>query len=276
MISRILFSAVAANAIRFSQPVQFSEALQSRELRAILPTSLTSDELSQISGDLLERATFSARVTSAEYLQSIEDVLADFIDGKIDLATARLALKDKLDELGYQPGFGEAGTITDFSSDARINLVLNTNADMAQGYGSWLQGQDTAILDQWPAQELYRAAPAKEPRDWPTRWQDGGGEFFGGRMIALKNDAVWTNISRFQTPYPPFDFGSHMDVRDVDRDAAMDLGLIDRDTQIPPQDRGFNEDLQVSAGIRSDSLRQALTDEGYSFEGNVLTLGGNG
>jgi hypothetical protein len=256
----------------FSEPVSFSEALQSREVRSVLPTDWTSAELEQIEAAILERATFSARMTNAEYLQALDDVLADFIAGKIDLATARLELKNKLDELGYSPTPGEEGSIKDFSTDARINLQLNMGADFAQGYGQWLQGQNTVVLDQWPAQELYRAFNRKVPRPWLARWQNAGGNLFNGRMIALKNAGIWTAISRFGTPYPPFDFNSGMSVRDIDRDTAMSLGLIDRDTQIAPQDRGFNDDLQFSPGVRSAALLRALEEEGYNVDGGTLTL----
>jgi hypothetical protein len=37
-----------------------------------------------------------------------------------------------------------------------------------------------------------------------------GGQIFGGRMIALKSDPIWTAISAFGTPYPPFDYNSGM------------------------------------------------------------------
>jgi hypothetical protein len=246
--------------------VSFTEALQRQEVRALLPTTLSSAQLERISGEILERALFSARTTSAEYLQEVDDVLQKYINGEIDLASARLRLSNKLRELGYAPRPGEEGAITDLSSDERINLVLRTNADMASGYGQWLQGQDKAILDQWPAQELYRAAHRMVPRDWATRWVVAGGQTYGGKFIALKNTTIWTAISRFGTPYPPFDFNSGMAVRDVDRKTAMSLGLIDRDTQIQPQDRGFNQDLKATPQIRSAALRSVLEEQGYTFD----------
>lgn len=260
----------------FATPVPFAEALQSLEVKSALPTSLTSAELEKISAEILERALFSARTTSAEYLQEIEDVIDAMVRGEIDLATARLQLKDKLAELGYESDAGlapeEVGTLKDLASEARINLVIETNAAMAQGYGNWLQGQAPAILDQWPAQELYRAYARKVPRNWRARWAQAGGSEPDGRMIALKNADIWKRISRFSTPYPPFDFNSGMSIRDVDRDAAVKAGLIDRDTQIAPQDRGFNDDLQFTPGVRSAALRTALEEEGYSFNGEVLSL----
>ncbi len=259
----------------FSQPVPFAEALESRAVRSVLPTTLSSAELAEIGAHILERATFSARVTNAEYLQTIEDVVRRYANGEIDLASARLELKNKLREIGYAPAPDEAGTLKDFGSDARTNLVLRTNSEMATGYGQWRQGQNVPVLDQWPAQELYRIAPRRVPRDWTKRWSEAAsatGTATSG-FVALKNSPIWTALSRFGTPYPPFDFNSGMGVRDIDRDAAMALGLIDRDTQIAPQDRGFNDDLQFKPEIRSAALRRAIEEEGYVFRGDVLTTG---
>jgi hypothetical protein len=259
-------------AMIFSEPIQFSEALQSREVRNILPTDLSSEQLSKIEPAILERALFSAQVTNAEYLQKIADIVEKLVNGEIDFATARLEAKDMLAELGYEAAPAAQGTMQDFASDVRINLVLETNTAMAQGYGTWLQGQAPSILDQWPAQELYRAFHRKVPRNWILRWRDAGGQFFGGRMIALKNAGIWANISRFRNPYPPFDFNSGMWTRHVDRDAAMKFGLIDRDTLIAPRDRGFNDDLQFTPAVRASALRQVLEEEGHSFNGDILTL----
>jgi hypothetical protein len=255
----------------FTQPVQFAEAAQRRAVQTILPTSLGSAELERISADILERSLFSARTMNAEYLQKVSDVLDRYLRGELDLATARLELKQKLAEIGYAPAPGDEETLRDLSSDERINLVIRTNAEMARGYGTWLQGQQAPILDRWPAQELYRAFNRKVPRNWIKRWSDAGGEFYGGRMIALKNTDLWIRISRFGTPYPPFDFNSGMWIKDIDRETAMSLGLIDRDTQIAPQTRDFNQDLKFSPDIRAEALRQALIDEGYQFDGDVLT-----
>lgn len=254
----------------FSQPVQFSEAMQRREIQTILPTSLGTAALQRISPDIRERGLFSARTVSAEYLQKVADVLDRIIAGTLDYATGRLELKQKLAELRYSPSPDEKGTLRDLSSDERINLVLKTNAAMAYGYGDWMQGQAPPILDRWPAQELYRAFNRMVPRNWIQRWQDAGGQIFEGRMIALKNTPIWIAISRFGNPYPPFDFNSGMSIRDVTREVARKYGLIDLHTRIAPETRDFNQDLKFSTDIRSQALRQALIDEGYSFEGGVL------
>lgn len=245
----------------FRTPLPFRDALDSREVRSILPTEFRTQLLQQLPAQIRERAFFSAGVTNAEFLDRANTAIDDLVSGTVDRATKRLELKRVLASLGYSPVPGEEDSLTDLSSDERLNLILDTNLEMAQGYGRFAQGQDPEILDQWPAQELVRVIDSEKKRDWPARWDRAGGEFFGLRMVALKNDPIWTRISRFGTPYPPFDFNSGMDVQDVDREEAIALGLIDRDTELLPQDRGFNADLQASPQIRSENLRSALTDE---------------
>jgi len=244
----------------FRRALPFLEALQSREVRQLLPTEFRTELLAEIPAQLRERAFFSAGVTNGEFLQRASDAVDDLTAGAVDRATKRAELKKLLSSLEYRPDAGAEGTLTDLSSDARLNLILDTNLEMAQGYGQWKQGQNAAVLDQWPAQELIRARVAKVPRDWAQRWTDAGGTFYGGRMIALKNDPIWRRLSRFGLPYPPFDFNSGMDLDPIDRDEAVAFGLIDRDTQLFPQDRDFNTDLAASPQVRSSSLKEALQE----------------
>lgn len=258
--------------MNFRAPLPFLEALDSREVRSILPTDFRTTLLQEIPAQLRERAFFSAGVTNAEFLSEASAAVDDLLAGQVDRATKRAQLKQLLDRLGYRAALGEEGTLTDLSSDNRLNLILDQNLQAAQGYGAWKQGQDPAVLDLWPAQELVRVIETEKQRDWPARWAAAGGEFLGnGRMIALKNDPIWTKISRFGTPYPPFDFNSGMDVQDVTRDEAIELGLIDRDTELLPQDRGFNDDLQASAAVRSEALATALQEH---FAGTAELVGG--
>lgn len=243
-----------------TEPQPFREAIESRQIRQLLPTELRTELLAVIAPELRERAMVSAGVVQAEFLQEASDSIDEILAGTSDRATQRAKLKELVARLGIRPAEGEEGTLTDLSSDARLNLILDTNLEMAQGYGSWIQGQDPAILDLWPAQELVRVREAKEPRDWAQRWADAGGTFYGTRMIARKDDPIWTRISRFGLPYPPFDFNSGMDVQDVDRETAIAAGVIDADEQVRPQSRDFNTDLQASPEVRSDALREALAE----------------
>ncbi|MGH8018599.1 MAG: hypothetical protein ACREIA_09950, partial [Opitutaceae bacterium] len=247
----------------FASPLPFAEALESREVRELLPTELRTRLLQEIAPELRERAMFSAGVTNAEFLQKASDSIDELLAGRADRATLRLQLRQLLQRLQPEPAsFDAEGGLTDLGSDRRLNLILDTNVEMAAGYGQWKQGQEDSILDLWPAQELVRTNSPRVPRDWPSRWLDAGGRVFGGRMIALKNDPIWTRLSRFGLPYPPFDFNSGMDVADIDRTEAIALGLIDRDTRVAAQDRDFNTDLQASPQVSSSSLRAALEETG--------------
>jgi hypothetical protein len=275
--SRILFSAVVATNIAFSRPIQFSQAAQAREVQSVLPTTLGSAQLEKIHEAILERALFSARVHSAEVLQALDDILDRYLAGQINTATAVADLKQSMRDNGLWAAPGDEGTLKDFQSDQRLNLIIRMNAGFANGYGDWLYNQQAPVLDEWPAQELFRALQRKVPRDWVTRWNDAAdatGTNVSG-FVALRNTPIWSAISRFGVPYPPYDFNSGMRTRLVDRTRAMELGLIDRTTRIAPQDRGFNDDLKFTADIRAAALRQAIEEEGYHFEGDVLTLGGN-
>lgn len=261
----------------------FTEALAQLSARILVPADLSSAQWSGVPRALRQRALFSARVTIAQLLQGIRDSVesianpqtvrrADRVtpenpegfvtEGKND-ATARAEIKQLLQRLGYNPG-EKAGGIEDLSSDARINLQLRMNVESAQGYGQWLQGQAPGAIDAFPAQELFRAEEREEPRTWPTRWMQAGGQIFNGRMIALKNDPIWSAISAFGNPFPPFDFRSGMWTRDVSREEAIALGLLGENETVAPAVAEFNAGLEASMrGVKPEllqSLQQSFGD----------------
>ena len=260
--------------MNIDDPIPFDEAIQYQAVKKLLPTTLSSAQLSQLLVAIRQRALFSARCTNAVFLQRLDDLLKPILNAKVADAQgpqalkgmseskARATLKEFQDATDYTAPEGKAGTIEDLSSDSRLNLIIRMNVGFARGFGSWKQGQTPAILDQYPCQELYRREDRKEPRDWPARWQEAGGQFYGeggdydaGRMIARKDDPIWEAISAFGLPYAPFDFNSGMDLMDVDRDEAIDLGVIDEGDSVDPQERDLNDDM--SAGI--DALDSALS-----------------
>lgn len=267
----------------------FKEALDKFRARTPVGVDLSSSEWADVPLALRERAMFSARTINAGYLQEIMDKVdrilnpetvqrpeSGFPAGRpvtegLNLATARLELKQVLQALNYDPG-SKAGSLQDLSSDARLNLVLKQNVESAQGYGNFLQGQAPGALDVFPAQELFRAEDREEPRDWPTRWMQAGGEIFtGGRMIALKSDPIWAAISAFGTPYPPFDYNSGMWVRDIDRGEAIALGLLEPGEAAQPAVESFNASLESSvknlAPELVESLKQSFGNKVAEVEG---------
>ena len=139
--------------------------------------------------------------------------------------------------------------LTDIASRRRLSLIYKMNYDEAREYAKYTRGQDSDALYMFPAQEFLRVEPRRVPRtDWQTRWRAAGGKLYGGRMVALKSSDVWKNLSRFDRPYPPFDFGSGMGVEDIDRDEAIELGLLPKDEpvdEIPDFDDALETEVSL-------------------------------
>ena len=267
-------------------PMPFQKALDAAEVKSLLPTSGRTMDLQQLSSDIKRRSLFSATVESGRLLQKLDDAVNGMLTGQGDQATARLGIKQLLADMGYQPDPELAGGLQDLSSTARINLQLETNVDTARGAGWFLEGQQPDVLDEWPALELIRISePKGKRRDWAARWAQVGGQFYGERMIALKNDPIWQKLGDpsifpdgLGNPYAPFAFSSGMRTRDVDRDEAVALGLIDANTELMPQDLGLNDALQASPDVRSADLRAAMeaTELGKFDAAGVFHFSGKG
>ena len=268
----------------FANPIPFAQALRSRAVKAALPNSLTSDELSRVEAGIAERANMMAGASKVDFINKVDEVVTQVLlpashGGGLSKAYARTKLKELLRSVGYQPEPGERGGMRDLSSDPRLNLILDTQVKMATGYGQWEVGQRRAILWQWPAWELVRKEARKEPRDWPARWEEDGGVFYpgpgaygNGRMIARKDSTIWVAISRFGLPYPPFDFNSGMGLDPVDRATCEKFGIVRRDQAVAPQRRDFASDAQVVMQASREVTEAALKSlgDGYEVRDGVL------
>jgi hypothetical protein len=263
-----------------AKPLPFQQALDALTVKSPLPTSASSRALEQLPAQLARRATFSARTNSAWYVSRIADVTESLTaglsraQGGMSKPQAMQALRDALKQLGYHPGTAgiEPRSIQDFSSDRRLKLIVDTNVDLAQGYGHHTAGQDPVILDAFPCQELVREINSRVKRPWTSIWERAGGRIYAGRMIALKNDPVWTRISRFNLPYPPFDFNSGMGVRDISRREARDLGVAGIEQPQAPAPMSLNSDLAASPPQRHRDLLAALRDQ----LGDLVTIDPDG
>ncbi len=254
-------------------PQPNDEAAASIARRRVMPTELSTAELQELDASVRSQSFFSARTMLEDLLEQYRDEVASivnpeqttradrvtednpegFVNTGLNPAKARELIKDLLARMGYYPEEDKRGTLQDLSSDARINLVLRTNVQMAQGEGWWLQSQQPALLDEWPAQELFRAEDREKKRAWLQRWQIAGldtGDPIGTgwtitpdeRMIALKNHPIWDELGSsdnfddaLDQPWPPFAFNSGMWVRDVDRAEAQVLGLIAAGETVQPR-----------------------------------------
>jgi hypothetical protein len=246
-------------------PISFTQALKRHDTRVLFPTRMKTSELQQLGAEVLRESLFSAQVLYTSHLEQLGDVVRRTLDPirtarangtlvteGINLAKSKEIMKDSLQALGYLPSADERGTILDLSSDARIELQVNTLVQTAQGEGWWLQGQEEAVLDEFPSQELFRAEARKQERNWLARFRLAGertGDPIGtgwtitphGRMIALKNHKIWEYLgdpSLFKdglgNPWPPFAFESGMNVRDVDRAETESIGLIQPGQSVKP------------------------------------------
>lgn len=250
-----------------ANPSPFLEAVDHFFAKEKMPTELSSRELKDMDASARRQALFSARTTDGHYLDEINDLVGSILNPKQETregqdktvtvganpATARTALKKFLIDSGYVAPEGKEGTLEDLSSDARINLVVKTNADLAWGAGAFVkQNESQDEIDVSPALELYRIEDKKVPRDWETRWKLAAQEcgdmdalrVLGetGRMVALKSSDIWQALGdgaggyddTLGNPYPPFAFNSGMWTDNVSRKEAIELGLLDEGEQAKP------------------------------------------
>lgn len=268
--------------------VPLSDTIDYLTGKAPIPSELRSADWDRAPLWVRERSFFMAAVDEAEILQLFQDEATKIAAGESTNDESKRRLRAALDARGYRPTPGQEGTIKDLRSLRRMDVVLDTNVEMARGYGEWLTAQET--LASFPAWRYVRGRQAMVPRDWPAMWNsarsvtfpDGASEARPGdetSMAALVNHPLWTEpgFNRFGAPYPPFQFGSGMTVTPMSRTDAKAEGLLpDRDTDpegfaatralLRPQSRSLNESLEARPAVTSPALKKALGDRlrGYA------------
>lgn len=239
------------------------KAVSRFEGRRAAPSTRTSAEWERVAPALREKCFFSARVNDAEVLGKMRELIGKAVDSSKRNPNEALVSQDKfisemksfLASRGYTMG---GSKLTDITSRRRLGLIYDMNVQEAREYARYVRGQDADALDMYPAQEFVRAESRRVPRtDWPMRWRAAGGKIRGGRMVALKSDPVWTNLSRFGRPYPPFDYGSGMGVEDIDREEAVELGLLPDDE---PADEIPDFDIALEAEASLDRIPEDMVD----------------
>ena len=239
------------------------KAVSRFEGRRAAPSTRTSAEWERVAPALREKCFFSARVNDAEVLGKMRELIGKAVDSSKRNPNEALVSQDKfisemksfLASRGYTMG---GSKLTDITSRRRLGLIYDMNVQEAREYARYVRGQDADALDMYPAQEFVRVESRRVPRtDWPMRWRAAGGKIRGGRMVALKSDPVWTNLSRFGRPYPPFDYGSGMGVEDIDREEAVELGLLPDDE---PADEIPDFDIALEAEVSLDRIPEDMVD----------------
>jgi hypothetical protein len=249
--------------------------------KALVGSTLDSRQWNGIQAALRDRAFISSTVAEMKILHASREMVAERAAGKLSASEIRRDLRKVIASTGYDPGDAR-GTIKDLYTKARLDTIIKTNVAQARGFVQRACGMTPGAFGAFPAQELYRLMERKQKRDWAARWNKAYKKVNGegalqSPCIALKTSPIWTALSAFGHPYPPFDWGSGMDVRDVSADRAIELGLISRDElkstvrqMEERRDSGaadFNKGLQMELpSMRSDSpeaqrLKDAFGDQ---------------
>jgi len=176
----------------------------------------------------------------------------------------RSLLKEAIVAAGYDPARAcvEPGSPDDLLTFERLKLVLDTNRDIALGYGQFVQGNTAEEVDNWPAWELFRAEDRRIERGspeakgvaeigWEQRFQEaceqtGDDRALAafeqtGRMMARKDSPVWQYLGdawedSLGNAFAPFAWGSGMDLGPVSLGDCIDAGLIDPDDEVKPRE----------------------------------------
>lgn len=216
-----------------------------------LPTTLGHDELGWLRRMFGRKALILARAADARVLSAVHERVSELARGiqdapgnYMDQATFRLEMREILDASDYRPQEGREGTISDLTTEGRLDLISRTETDLAAARAQQAVDFDPDTLDAFPAYELVRGrSPDGKPRDWESRWRiaaaaanddaaiDALAEH--GRMVAAKDSKVWRELGStdhfpdaLDTDHPPFAFSSGMDTRNISRAQAVKLGVI--------------------------------------------------
>jgi hypothetical protein len=245
----------------FTAPMPYDQAVSRLQAKTPVASALSSADWAAMPLALRDRAFFTAQVAQIKTVAALQAKLEDslslrsFTSGEGFVDRSKF-IADLRKTLAAAPG--DSGELTDLTSSRRLGLIFDFQTEDAQSYGRYKADQDPDLLNQYPAQELVRIESREEERDWSTRWAEVGGTFYGSRMIALKTDPLWQKLSRFGRPWPPFDFGSGMGLEDIDRDEALELGLIKPSERLASSVTAFNDSLQASVPQASPALLEGF------------------
>lgn len=289
--------------INFATDQPLGEAIGSMDRRTPIGSMMTSAEWERAPLEIRDRSFWMAKVLNERVLAEAQRRLLQAIKQQRDAAEAGgrvmergrfvLEMQDILRQVGYQPDPAKKGTLQDISSSRRLSLVWDMNLAQARGYATWKAQQEKGALYRAPAQELVRVMNRRERRLWPRIWAALGGKFYGkpgrdypeapGRMIALVNDPIWSAISQFGTPWPPFRWGSGMGLRSIFRREALSLRATDG-TPLLPEDappqlpqampQGFNTGLRISVrGVQDAGIERLRSEFGDAvrFDGTIAS-----
>lgn len=224
-------------------PNELSQQIAAKTVR---PTNLPSKQISEFwTRKEREAALFSARTSTTTYLDKVKEILTQYEErlGEVEetgeditqgKARARMEMYESLMEHGLVgDSEGDSNRIADLASSIRLNLIIDTNHQIAHSLAMLEEASDPLQAELNPAWELVRDEYRKEPRNWEQRWYESavavgwqGVAKNTDRMIAMKNSPIWERLGSYSdglgNPYPPFAFGSGMGWEIVTKEETED------------------------------------------------------
>ena len=257
------------------KPIEFEESFKRLKERKEIGSRMTSKQWTSIPAAIRDRSFFASRVASARFLTSAKKFLTDFMlgtkeevlspDGVKSIAFkagGRADFVKKMQDFAIAEGMGDPlpegvgrgqrgviPEIKDIASNRRLKLIYDTNIQSAYGYGNFEASIDPAITDAYPAWRFVRTGVVKEPRPLHKRFENA---------VRRKDDTkFWLEMNKKEigglgVPHGPWGFNSQMDVQEVGRREAVELGVIKKSQRIRSPKTAFNNKLSVSEN-RMDS-----------------------
>ena len=266
------------------KPAKFKEAIRRLGKKKPVARKLSSKQWAAMPTQIRERAYFTSNVESMKFLNRSQKMIKDYLAGAREMVTtpdgrrvsalkktSRADFVYEMQKLAKQMGMGNVlppgedmsrDMITrtkDIASETRLNLIFDTQTQQAQSYGYYKQGQAPAILDAYPAQRFIRAEQRKVPRPLHKRNRNEVRRKDDMEFWLRMNDQ---SIGGLGVPFGPWGFNSGMDVEDVRRDKAIQMGLIEKNEQVLPPDDTFNKGLKASADVEPEFLKKFLDKMG--------------
>lgn len=241
-----------------------------------VPSEMLTRDWDRVQAATRERAFFMASVTEHEILDAYRDAVNQVAAGTINTARASEIVRERLRQMGYAPKPGTEGSIKDLRSWRRLRTTIDTNAALARGYAGYMR--QSAAVSVYPAKRLVRQVIKKEPRNWPVIFRQAAAQLPPqgvnvADMSAHVMHPIWRRISRFQLPYPPYDFGSGMGDKSIRLDEAKRLGVATLPPPLPPDTgtEGPNPLTETPAEVPGIGTVFPSMNEGLSASPEIKT-----
>jgi hypothetical protein len=261
----------------------FLQAIENLSRRKVTPSWFRWREWSAMAPAIRNRSFFSATVTSARVLNKMRNMLldwqADATEEIVDVNTGEIVtayketglakFREKSAEFLIQEGLATPADykdqkITNVISNARLQLIYNTNLEQASTFAQWqgrMRNEDWLNLN--PAARFVRRPGARIKRQ---RHVEAEGDVRRWDDFAYWQFQNAADIGGFDVPWGPFGFNSYMIQEPVKRAEAERRKLVRKGERVKaPNVAQFGVDLgkQFNAGVDAniDDLTPELANE---------------